>query len=304
MVGPTNVTVEHSRSWNRQQLVSALGGRYHTALIAVLLLIGVVVRYRPAVGLLVGLAIAVPLERRWRRHPFSPLRPGLGADVLHFLFSNTLKTAAIIAAAGLSWLCLHHLALQPLSAALAAMPGWARTVVTFAAFNVTYYWEHRLAHSWGFLWRFHSVHHSSERLDWLAAARLHPLEGFIGGFVLTAPLILAGFSVFQLGIAGVIFAVNDILIHANVSWRLRRVSRWIPTPEYHHWHHTNELESRNKNFGWPVLDRLFGTFYLPSDRRPSVYGIDHPTPTGYFGQLTDPLRPDWPQMRQHHPAEG
>ena len=66
----------------------------------------------------------------------------------------------------------------------------------------------------------------------------------------------------------------------------------------------NLLESRNKNFGWPVLDRLFGTFYLPSDRRPSVYGIDHPTPTGYFGQLADPLRPDWPQMRQHHPADG
>jgi sterol desaturase/sphingolipid hydroxylase (fatty acid hydroxylase superfamily) len=272
-----------------------MGGPYHAMLIAVFVTTGVAVHYGPAIGLLVCLGIAVPLERRWRRHPFSPLRPGLGTDVLHFLFSNTLKTGAIVAAAWLSWLCLHRFHLQAVSEALAGMPGWAAAALTFAAFNLTYYWEHRLAHSWGFLWRFHSVHHSSQRLDWLAATRLHPIEGFIGGFVVAVPLILAGFSVVQLGIAGVLFAINDVIIHANVSWRLARLSRWIPTPEYHHWHHTNEAESRDKNFGWPIFDRLFGTFYLPADRRPTVYGIDRPTPQGYLAQLADPMRPSWPR---------
>ena len=30
------------------------------------------------------------------------------------------------------------------------------------------------------LWRLHRVHHSSERMDWLAAAHLHPFDGSIG----------------------------------------------------------------------------------------------------------------------------
>ncbi|WP_428342524.1 sterol desaturase family protein [Mycobacterium sp.] len=289
---------------HRSRVIEALGGPGKTALIAALVTVGIVVDYRPAAGLLIGLAVLVPVERRWRRHPFGMTRPGLGTDILHFLFSNTLKTGAIIAAAALCWVLLHPIALAPLTHALHRLPGWADAAVTFAAFNVTYYWEHRLAHHWTFLWRFHSVHHSSQRLDWLAATRLHPLEGFFGGFVVTAPLVLAGFGPTQLGIAGIIFAINDVLIHANVRWRLRRLSHWIPTPEYHHWHHANEPGVLNKNFGWPILDRVFGTFYLPADRRPTTYGINTPTSEGYFAQLAEPMRPSWPLTRAQHDAAG
>ena len=287
------------QSGRRSGLIQALGGPGKTAVIGAAVTIGVALHYRPAVALLIGLAVALPIERRWRRHPFGALRPGLGTDVLHFLFSNTLKIAAIVAAAAVSWLLLHRLALQPVSRGLHSLPEWADAALTFAALNVTYYWEHRLAHRWKFLWRFHSVHHSSQRLDWLAAARLHPLEGFFGGFVLTAPLILLGFGPVQLGVAGALFAVNDVLIHANVRWRLRRLSHWMPTPEYHHWHHADEPDALNKNFGWPILDRLFGTFYLPADRRPTHYGVQSPTPQGYLAQLADPLRPSWPK-----PSDG
>lgn len=280
----------------RSRAVTAFGGGRKLALVVVLVGIGVALQYPPAAAVLIGAALFVPLERRFRRHAFPALRPGLGTDVLHFLLSNTLKTGAIIAAGGLSWLLLDPVSIDPLREAMAALPTWQQGLLTILGFNVTYYWEHRLAHSWAFLWRFHSVHHSSERLDWLAAARQHPLEGFVGGFVLTAPLILLGFPLVGIGAAGILLAVNDVLIHANVRWRLLRLSRWFPTPEYHHWHHTNEAESRDKNFGWPVLDRVFGTFYLPADKRPTVYGTHEPTPDGYLAQLRDPMRPAWPHL--------
>ena len=49
----------------------------------------------------------------------------------------------------------------------------------------------------------------------------------------------------------------------------------------------------DKNFAvhLPVLDRLFGTCYLPGDRWPASYGLADGTtvPPGYVRQLVDPF---------------
>jgi len=39
------------------------------------------------------------------------------------------------------------------------------------------YWYHRWMHESEFMWRWHAVHHSSERLYWFNGTRSHPLEG-------------------------------------------------------------------------------------------------------------------------------
>ena len=64
----------------------------------------------------------------------------------------------------------------------------------------------------------------------------------------------------------------------------------VGTPEYHHWHHANEPVAYNSNFaGYPIVDKLFGTLYLP-ERWPSRYGIDDAAPSGYLHQLAWPFR--------------
>ena len=40
----------------------------------------------------------------------------------------------------------------------------------------------------------------------------------------------------------------------------------------------------------PVMDRVFGTFYLPREW-PAAYGTDTPVPDGLIGQLLEPLAP-------------
>ena len=40
----------------------------------------------------------------------------------------------------------------------------------------------------------------------------------------------------------------------------------------------------------PVMDRVFGTFYLPREW-PAAYGTDTPVPTGLMGQLLEPFAP-------------
>ena len=41
----------------------------------------------------------------------------------------------------------------------------------------------------------------------------------------------------------------------------------------------------------PVIDRLFGTHYLPPGRWPAEYGLaGAPVPSGYLAQLIHPFR--------------
>jgi sterol desaturase/sphingolipid hydroxylase (fatty acid hydroxylase superfamily) len=58
----------------------------------------------------------------------------------------------------------------------------------------------------------------------------------------------------------------------------------------------------------PLLDRLFGTFYLPNDRWPTAYGLADgtPIPSGYLRQFAYPFRANRsraPQSQSSHEHE-
>jgi hypothetical protein len=59
-------------------------------------------------------------------------------------------------------------------------PAWLQFVEIFVASDFPGYVFHRALHSYAWLWRFHQVHHSSEKMDWLANARLHPVDKLLG----------------------------------------------------------------------------------------------------------------------------
>jgi sterol desaturase/sphingolipid hydroxylase (fatty acid hydroxylase superfamily) len=69
--------------------------------------------------------------------------------------------------------------------------------------------------------------------------------------------------------------------------------RWLlASLEFHHWHHSNDREARNKNFAGqvPVLDYIFGTLHLPLGRKPTKCGLDQPIPQTYAAPLLYPFR--------------
>jgi sterol desaturase/sphingolipid hydroxylase (fatty acid hydroxylase superfamily) len=53
---------------------------------------------------------------------------------------------------------------------------WTQAVLVVVVGDFLIYWGHRLQHRVGFLWRFHSIHHSAEHMDWLAGHREHPVD--------------------------------------------------------------------------------------------------------------------------------
>ena len=67
---------------------------------------------------------------------------------------------------------------------------------------------------------------------------------------------------------------------------------FLVSPRFHRWHHTSEEEARDKNFAglWPLWDILFGTYYMPRESRPTVFGTTTSVPKGFIGQLTFPFR--------------
>jgi sterol desaturase/sphingolipid hydroxylase (fatty acid hydroxylase superfamily) len=62
---------------------------------------------------------------------------------------------------------------QSISNAVAGLNWWLQAPLVILLGDFIIYWGHRLQHRVGFLWRFHSIHHSAEHLDWLAAHREH-----------------------------------------------------------------------------------------------------------------------------------
>ncbi len=81
------------------------------------------------------------------------------------------------------------------------------------------------------------------------------------------------------------------VIRVNVRWRFGWLEYIIATPAFHHWHHTND-DRRDHNFAavLPVVDMIFGTFYLPKHYR-TVYGVDERPAPPLWAQLIDPLLP-------------
>ncbi len=235
--------------------------------------------------------VTVPFEKIWPRHRQRLRRPELTTDLLYAMLAPITQVVGAIAAVAIGLVSLAWVPALPLRPIVASLPGPVRGVVAIVLFDFLVYASHRASHEVPFLWRFHSVHHSTKTLDWVSGFRAHPLDGVFAAPAF-AVLLGAGFSLRVAGALAVVQAVLGITAHLNVSWRLRPLQKLVFTPEFHHWHHSNEPEAWNRNYGvlLPLWDIVFGTAYLPPDRRPQRYGIDTPMPSGVVAQLKHPFR--------------
>jgi sterol desaturase/sphingolipid hydroxylase (fatty acid hydroxylase superfamily) len=173
---------------------------------------------------------------------------------------------------------------------IASQPWWLQVIEVIVLSDFLVYWGHRLQHRVGFLWRFHSVHHSAEHLDWLAAHREHPLDTIYTVGLINLPAILLGFSLES--IAGFIAfrGIWAIYIHSNTRIRLGPLRMLIGSPELHHWHHDRDREAGNYANLSPLMDIIFGTYRCP-DHEPERFGINEDTPKSYLGYMIRPLLP-------------
>jgi sterol desaturase/sphingolipid hydroxylase (fatty acid hydroxylase superfamily) len=174
---------------------------------------------------------------------------------------------------------------------LAALPLVAQMLVFLIGEDIILYWTHRLFHGER-MWKYHAVHHSSEELEWISAARFHPINLFLGTVFADVVMLVAGISPNVFVVLGPLTVAHSAFVHANLDWTLGPFKYVIAGPVFHRWHHTAADRGGEKNFAatFPILDIIFGTFYMPEGELPDNYGIaDRTFPTSFTGQLAHPF---------------
>lgn len=245
------------------------------------------------VGLVVGALIFIPLERLFPlRRDQRTFRSGWRTDLLHFVFTRTLANIFTYIIVG-SLIFLLHWSISPgFQSMVAAQSKWLQFLEAVSIANLGGYVGHRLSHEIPFLWKFHAIHHSISEMDWLSAARVHPLDQIVTKALTIIPLYVMGFSRVTFGAYLGLAVFQAVLIHANVKLDFGPLRWIITTPRFHHWHHSNDHEAWNKNYAGelPILDMIFGTYHLPKNRMPTSYGLHEQAPNGYLAQLISPFR--------------
>jgi sterol desaturase/sphingolipid hydroxylase (fatty acid hydroxylase superfamily) len=175
---------------------------------------------------------------------------------------------------------------------LAQLPLWVQAVLFLLLSDFMLYWLHRMFHGGGF-WKYHAIHHSSVDLEWLSAARFHPVNLLIGTISVDVILLMAGISPNIMLWVGPFTTFHSAFVHANLSWTLGPLKYVLATPVFHRWHHTRLEEGGNTNFAgtFPIWDILFGTFRMPQNKLPDNYGKDEAAmPSEIAGQIAYPFR--------------
>jgi sterol desaturase/sphingolipid hydroxylase (fatty acid hydroxylase superfamily) len=235
--------------------------------------------------------IYVPLERLWPQYPEQgTFRAQWTLDVVYFLSTHLPIQILSFLVLFPATEATRFLAVPSLAHLIAQLP-WllqlllAITVADFAEWTV-----HFALHKVPFLWRFHSIHHSSKALDWIAGSRSHFFDDtLVRGFILV-PLML-GFSQNVILAYLVFVTLHATWTHCNFRPNVPWLEKLLVMPRYHHWHHSSQKEAIDKNFAihFPWVDKLLGTAYCPA-HWPERYGLNgEEIPRGFIRQTYEPF---------------
>lgn len=164
--------------------------------------------------------------------------------------------------------------------------GWQLLLATFLV-DLVGYGRHRLMHT-RFLWPFHAIHHSPKELDWLSNERFHPVNAYFSNLSSLIVLFLFFEDPLTLALCIPLRRMYGMFVHSNVSISYGPLNYILVSPLFHHWHHAaNEKANKNYCAFFSFVDLVFGTYYLPKDKRePSALGLAEDDMANRF----------WPQM--------
>ncbi len=235
--------------------------------------------------------IYVPLERLWPQDPNQgTFRPQWTLDVVYFMSTHfpiqILSFLVLFPATQAS----RMLSVPSIAHVIDKMPWLVQLLLAIVVADFAEWAIHWALHRIPFLWRFHSIHHSSKALDWIAGSRSHFVDDtLVRGFILV-PLML-GFSQ-NIIVAYLVFVtLHATWTHCNFRPNAKWLEPFLVMPRYHHWHHSSQKEAIDKNFAihFPWIDRLLGTYYFPPEW-PASYGLDaEEIPTGFIKQTYLPF---------------
>jgi lathosterol oxidase len=245
------------------------------------------------ISLVISAVVFIPIERMMAVRPLSPLRPEWRTDMGYFFMSHMLLQFIFIAVTASTTMVAAFAAYPPLQTYLQGLPVWVQFLMCIFFADVFQAVLHRAYHKWGVLWRFHSVHHSSRHMDWLAGSRVHILETLLTRCSVLLPLVVLGFSPSAVNAYVVLVGIQAVLAHANMRLDYGWLEYVVCSPRYHHWHHARDEAYADANYAihLPVIDMAMGTFRRPPPRTwPREYGVLELESVRLLGATRDALR--------------
>lgn len=220
-------------------------------------------------------------------------------DLAYFTFNHILIGIFIIIVN--SFIAQFHFAVyEPLQSFIQSWHFVFQFLLIMLVSDIVQYWSHRAYHEIPFLWRFHAVHHSSEKMDWIAGSRVHVVELLLTRALVLLPMVLLGFDTVVVNAYIAFVAFQAVYDHANVSINPGWARYIFVTPNFHHWHHSQDEEALDKNYAvhFSFLDYLFGTAVDSQKMWPDRYGVlGGYVPKGIVAQFFWPFTSNFKRLK-------
>ncbi len=213
-------------------------------------------------------------------------------DLIYFVISHLFIQFFGVVTKQPAMLFFGWVGLGKVHAWVQQLPFIVALLLAFFATDLFQYWAHRIFHNHVYLWRFHSVHHSTQHMDWLAGSRTHFIDIFFTRAMTFIPLYVLGFSIPVFNAYIIFIAIHAVLIHSNTRINFGPLKYIFTTPQYHHWHHCEDPKYYGHNFAsiFPFIDMIFGTYYLPGNVWPEGTGVhEGQYPKGFLKQTVYPF---------------
>ncbi|MFI0448868.1 sterol desaturase family protein [Actinomadura sp. 6N118] len=211
-------------------------------------------------------------------------------DVAHAVVNETLMLGSVAA--------------LPLLAALVpgdgVWPGgWPfvlQVLVAMLVANAGLTLVHYASHKIGWLWRLHAVHHSVKRCYGFNGLMKHPVHQSLETAAGITPLLLLGLPLDVATVLALAVAVQLLLQHSNVDYRIGPLKHVLALNEGHRFHHLKWAGIGDVNFGVFTLiwDHALRTYSYDPARRFTTTDLGMAAkpnyPDAYMAQLTEPFR--------------
>ncbi|MBY0385055.1 sterol desaturase family protein [bacterium] len=138
---------------------------------------------------------------------------------------------------------------------------WKVLLILIAFDGLSYFW-HRANHTFPFLWRWHSLHHTEPVIDTTTAFRFHPIEVLLSWPLRLALATLLSVTSTEYLIFAIIFQISNLTQH-SVFFLPQKINDWFSylliTPNIHHLHHSIHPREQCRYYGtiFSFWDRLF-----------------------------------------------
>lgn len=142
---------------------------------------------------------------------------------------------------------------------------WGSIAIGILALDFSSWLVHWVMHKNAWLWRFHLIHHTDNKVDVTTGLRHHPGDSLLRGIFFLLLIFVSGAPMYSVMMYQTLVVVATAFTHANIRLPAgldRFLSYFLISPNMHKVHHHWKQPYTDTNYGavFSIWDRLFNTF--------------------------------------------